>query len=277
MMAAFRAVVLLGLFALLVEHSAVLCGLNASYAQGPSESLGTLAGEYFLGDGRGVNKSLVLSSDGRVLVTWSADDGGRSEANGRAEVTGQQLVIHGSSSQSTRVIRSADCRFTFVRWGKRVYLIPGDRMLSFCNAINLGLEPRADMHGQFFLRVTRGQGRRAPVPAEGVPGLPVAWEHVLLKEPLHGVVTGVVREGVVTINLGSKDGIRVGMELWVEEAAAPFATITVAEVSEANCTARSNYTVKGEPEPPYGAFPLPKPARGHRVYTRIPAARRPSR
>jgi hypothetical protein len=275
MMAAFQAVVFLGLFALLVEHSAALCGQNASYAQGSSENLGTLAGEYFFGDGRGMNKSLVLSPDGRALLTWSADDRGRSEDNGRAEVTGQQLVIYGSSSQSNRGIRSADCRFNVVRWGKRVYLIPSDRMLSFCNAINLGLEPRADMHGQFFLRVTRGQGRRAPVPAEGAPGLPAAWEHFLLKEPLHGVVTGVVPEGVVTINLGSKDGIRVGMELWVEEAAATFATITVAEVSEAKCTARSNYTVKGDSGPPYDAFPLPKPASGHTVYTRIPAARRP--
>jgi hypothetical protein len=147
-------------------------------------------------------------------------------------------------------------------------------MLSFCNAVNLGLEPRTDIRGQFFLRRIREMTRAAPPPAKGAPGLPAPWEQFLLKRPLDGLLTAVVREGVVTINLGSEDGIRVGMELWVDEAK-PFGEVTVLDVRKTDCTAMSKRAPRTGENPLYDAFPaaFPKLAKGQRVTSRIPSVR----
>jgi hypothetical protein len=275
-MGTFRTVLLVALSVPLLEPVALSRGFNTALAEGSSESLESLAGEYFLGTGF-VNESLVLAPEGRASLAWWADDGERSEVEGRAEVIGRQLVVHPSGSKSNRDDHNAsDRKLISVRWGKRLYLIPSDGMLSFCNAINLGLEPRSEIYGQFFVRITRGKTRHPPVPAGGSPGLLPPWDQFLLKTPLQGIVTDVVREGIMTVSLGSKDGIRVGMELWVEEAVRPFAAVTVVDVRESECTAKSNYKRTDDRQPHYDVFPgaFPKPAKGHRVSSRIPSAAR---
>ena len=268
-----RTASVLALSVLLFEPLAMLCGIGDLHTKRFSETLETLAGEYFRGDGF-VNETLTLSPEGRVSLTWWADDGGRSAIDGRAEVAGRLLVVHPSSSKSNRAVPDkSDRSYAPVRWGERLYLVPTDRMLSFCNEVNLGLEPRTDRHGQFFVRRNRGMTRAAPPPAKGAPGLPAPWEQFLLKRPLNGLLTEVVREGVVRINLGSEDGIRVGMELWVHEAR-PHGEVVVLDVHKKDCTAMSKHATRNGEAPLYKAFPaaFPKLAKGQRVTSRIPSA-----
>ncbi len=96
-----------------------------------------------------------------------------------------------------------------VRWDKRRYLISPDQMESFCNDVNMGLEPRNNLRGPFYLRV--GDGRQN---VTAKPSVPKAWEGFLLKAPLHAKVIKVHTDGRAQIDCGSERGVWKGMQLY---------------------------------------------------------------
>jgi hypothetical protein len=73
-------------------------------------------------------------------------------------------------------------------------------MLPFGNAVNLGLEPREEIFGRYYLRVafsqTARQGMEVPKldRADGLPELPRPWSDCLLERPLQGRVIEVLKE-----------------------------------------------------------------------------------
>jgi hypothetical protein len=103
------------------------------------------------------------------------------------------------------------------KWSDRIYLLDeGDwEFLKFCNAINLGLEPRKKLYGGDFL-LRNGDEKKAIV---GNPPLPEKWSSYLLSQPVTAMIIKIVEEGsrkedrVVLIDKGSKDGLKVGMIL----------------------------------------------------------------
>jgi hypothetical protein len=123
-----------------------------------------------------------------------------------------------------------------VKWGDRLYLIPTDGIQMFCNAINLGLEPRPwiisePFYGIFYLRegdeVKRVTGR---------PNLPEKWKDSILDKPVTAEVL-LVEDGhfdpVVIINKGSLSGLKVGMSLVsVTKEPWPFGDPTVISLTE---------------------------------------------
>ena len=92
--------------------------------------------------------------------------------------------------------------------GARRYLVPDDKLLAFCNAVNQGVEPRDSDYGDFDLK----EGHEA-IAVEGFPTAPEAWKAFLLKAPLRGTVVELLPDFKARINIGKKDGLRVGMEL----------------------------------------------------------------
>jgi len=95
-----------------------------------------------------------------------------------------------------------------VKWGKRQYLVPQERGIAFCNAVNLGKEPRASNYGDFPL----GEGQEA-VAVAGLPAVPEAWSGYLLKTSVQGEVTELLPDLIAKVNVGRKQGLRAGMEL----------------------------------------------------------------
>ncbi len=110
-----------------------------------------------------------------------------------------------------------------IEWSERIYLINENELKNFANAINLGIEPRSSLvserdsspwYGSFYLRSGDEQKKVA-----GNPNLPEKWLSFLLRKPLTAVVISVqevekrqfVTISTVTINKGSKDGLKVGM------------------------------------------------------------------
>lgn len=127
------------------------------------------AGDYYQGDGLGMNVRMLVSPVG-VATTWHGC-----------------LGLYGANEGSIRVDSSSSLRFAFnkpnedkfggfpgqvvpVRWGERRYLIPPDRMQDFVEAINQGFEPRPRGMGMFLL-AEGDEGK----PVAGLPSLPQSY------------------------------------------------------------------------------------------------------
>lgn len=122
-----------------------------------------------------------------------------------------------------------EVKYLPIEWSERIYLIPESDLKNFVNAINLGIEPRASLisrddsspwYGSFYLR--SGDEMKK---VTGKPSLPEKWLPFLLIKPLTATVTSIQvvekREFsttfTVTINKGSKDGLKVGMKFVIKD------------------------------------------------------------
>jgi hypothetical protein len=125
-----------------------------------------------------------------------------------------------------------------VRWGKRHYLIDAGHIVDFTNAINAGTEPSpifAGRSGRFLLR--RGDEDKA---VGGEPDLPNEFLSYILAEPIKARVTLVEEMRVersrrityVRIDMGSLDGVKQGMELYVHSPSSVFESAIVTSVGE---------------------------------------------
>lgn len=110
-----------------------------------------------------------------------------------------------------------------VKWGDRRYIIPKDGILDFVNSVNNGYEPayRIPGVGASFLNKAGDEDRRV----SGFPEVPTVYLRYLLKTPIRGRVTAVgtfqvekmdsggteTRSTNVTLNVGARQGVLVGM------------------------------------------------------------------
>ena len=131
-------------------------------------------------------------------------------------------MLHPAKSELNRGINNtAHPNYRPIRWGQRLYLLADGDMLPFCNAVNLGLEPRQEIYGKSYvnIKITKKAKRGEEFPllqkVEGLPGLPKRWEPFLLRRPPEGSVIEVLKDKRARIHLGSDDGLKVGMELFV--------------------------------------------------------------
>jgi hypothetical protein len=107
-----------------------------------------------------------------------------------------------------------------VKWGDRLYLLRKDSFAEFCNAINLGLEPRNELGsdwylGSFYLR--KGDESKS---VTGRPSLPDNLLGLLLEQPVDSEITSILREGdseIAVIGKGSEAGLKRGMRLVINE------------------------------------------------------------
>ena len=126
--------------------------------------------------------------------------------------------------KSTRVgYKGSAPEKVLIRWGERRYLVAADDVVGFCNQVNQGREPRANVHGATFMR--SGDERKK---VEGLPELPEQYRDYLLKAPVTASVVEIGQtasrpsviddkfyDTQVTLDAGSDQGLKVGMELLV--------------------------------------------------------------
>ena len=109
--------------------------------------------------------------------------------------------------------------FVLIPWEERLYLVPADGIVEFCNAVNSGW-----VH--YF---SRGGNWKHP---EGKPDVPDNFKPYLLETPIEGQVIALgktedvqrgeyrgqpwmLKETTVTINKGKQDGLLSGMKFYV--------------------------------------------------------------
>jgi hypothetical protein len=236
-----------------------------------SETFKTLAGSYLQGTDY-VSTSLHIDTEGRFRFRWRAHDGGSHREEGKVEIIDGLVVLHPEKVETDwKPGTFPHPKYRAVRWGERLYLISDERMATFCNMVNLGIEPRSKCLGKEFIRFTSTEksrkGEEQPVLGEiqGQPKVPADWEKHLLKRPIEGEILEGLDDRCARIDLGSNDGLVKGMELLVAsgkpEAPKEVAIVVVVEVRAKDC----NVKAKRRPQD------IDRFEKGQNVYSKIPA------
>ncbi|MBI5211119.1 MAG: hypothetical protein HY927_14200 [Elusimicrobia bacterium] len=210
------------------------------------------AGAYYLGDGLGLNQSLLVAPEAGWHFAWHGCIGGTHAEEGRVREAGSKLVLEGSRD------RKLSQGLVVVPWSGRVYLVEEDELPRFANAVNSGEEPRYEGRGFFFLR--DGDDEKV---VDSKPGLPLAYGKLLLDRPIDAVILSVGRplaepgpagfdhETTVALSAGRRDGVLSGMEFHVL-GRNRSGTATVLHAGERSSLARFARTLMTDPKPEPG-------------------------
>lgn len=198
----------------------------------------SLTGEYSEGTGL-YGANLILSPKGNFVFSTSRDlVGAPSRGNkGIARMRDGVLVL----APEEPLVADEDWqrlpqRLVPVQWSRRTYLIPetDERLLGFCNSINLGYEPRESQFGAPFLRTGDEKS-----PAVGLPDLPTKWRRYLLAKPVWCKVISVSGESA-KIDKGAKSGLKPGM-IFVEFKGGQQYRVTEVQQDSANIMREPGY------------------------------------
>jgi len=181
------------------------------------------AGEYYEGDGLGVNVSLVMAPKHGYVFEWHGCLGLYDRNYGSVTATNGRLQLSFTFTNKHEGFEGIASEFIPIRWGERKYLIPADDIIGFCNEVNSKSEPRNDVHGRCLLR--KGDEKKK---ADGKPAVSVEFAPYLLETPVKAEIVKIesssthtnsygwqVRETEVTLDAGKDHGLLSGMELYV--------------------------------------------------------------
>jgi hypothetical protein len=168
----------------------------------PAAAATDMAGDYYLGDGLGLNWSLSLDADHRFAFTWRGCLGLYGASAGEWRLDGDRLRLI-ASGEPEGMAKRAPLEYLVVRWGPRTYLVKADDVVDFCNQINRQWEPRDDAHGMVYLRDGDWD-----LLATGRPQLPKKYEAYILDHPVRARIIAGNR-----IDAGASDGLLPGMVL----------------------------------------------------------------
>jgi hypothetical protein len=218
------------------------------------------AGEFYAGDGLGVNQLLVIAPKSGFVFEWHGCLGLYDRNYGRVAWTNNAIHLSFTFSNQTEGFQGMAPQLVPVPWGKRMYLVPADDLIGFCNEVNQGNEPRSDVHGLYLLG--RGHEKRA---VAGYPEVPKEFRSYLLSKPVVTEIVGLgffrvqpnptewtIKDTPVILNAGSKEGLRVGMQLLVLYPTNIFVTVRITGVEETKAEAVMSKLRDGEPDPQVG-------------------------
>jgi hypothetical protein len=218
------------------------------------------AGDYFAGDGLGVNTSLTLAPEGGYVFEWHGCLGLYDRNFGAVTFTNNRIQLSFTFPNERKGFQGIAPEFIPVIWKSRHYLVPADDMIGFCNHVNEGEEPRAAVRGFYFLR--RGDEKKA---VDGLPKVPGEFQPYLLMHPIHATITNVApyltrpsiadwkfKDTLVTLNIGTKAGLRIGMELVVTQPINIVESVRITKVEDTWSEAVMTQTGENEPGPKIG-------------------------
>lgn len=133
-----------------------------------------IAGDYYYGDGLGVNCGMEITPDGRFFFTWSGCLGVYDRNKGGVTATADALILHPKRPNRGGGFRGTPTVLIPVKWNDRMYLIPTEKMMKFCDMINVGFEPRKNRRGLFYMR--RQDWEK---PCTGLPAVGASWASCL--------------------------------------------------------------------------------------------------
>ncbi len=199
------------------------------------------AGDYFYGDGKGTNVSLLFAPRSGFVFSWHGCLGLYDLNYGDVTAYGGRLKLLFEHPNRREGFEGIAPELTPVLWGDRHYLIPSDEMVEFTNRINAGFEPREGMFGSFLLR--RGDEKKE---AHGDPSMPAEYRSYLLAAPITARISSIGKSHIenctgcdwkrrvtpVTLDAGSLRGVKVGMEFYVRNPPNHFQSVRVTKIEE---------------------------------------------
>ncbi len=218
------------------------------------------AGEYYEGDGLGVNVFVTLAPQAGFVFEWHGCGGCYDRNYGAVTSDGDRISLDFTFENNREGFRGLANNFVPIRWGERRYLVPADDIIGFCNNVNSGTEPRNGVHGSYLFR--RGDEKTK---VTGFPSVPEKYRPCLLTEPINAEIASVAKfttrtsladwkfkDTPVTLNVGSTAGVRVGMELYVTQPDDMVESVRITKVDEDRCEAIMTQMGETEPAPKVG-------------------------
>lgn len=235
----------------------------AQHVDAPMALAPAWAGEYYVGDGLGMNVSIAAAPKAGIVYTWHGClglyDGNYGDITGEfdddADGKFDGIIVKWTLNRTTGYGYN-DTKWYFVRWpgpdgadGRR-YLIPESKLIDVVNNYNEGGYARDGMYSAPLMWEkakydSPHQSREAPV--AGVPQLPRKWAALLLRDPLSAKVTKVIqgapetRKGVqlieahVWLDKGRAEGMFIGMRISIGEVCEYRGDIEITKVEEHSC------------------------------------------
>ena len=167
-------------------------------------------GEYYSGDGLGMNWTFKVTDAGRFEFAWHGCLGLYDSNEGKLAVDGRWVTLAPEKPRDNGFARQLPLRWLYLRWGQRHYLIADDELSDFVRDVNDQSEPRSDAHGMHLLR--DGDWKRR---ASGAPELPGEWASLLRPRPVSARVVAIEEGGIATLDRGTDAGMAVGLPLTV--------------------------------------------------------------
>lgn len=169
-----------------------------------------LPGDYYFGDGLGVNCSLTLTNDHYFTFRWTGCVGEYDRNQGRWEMQGDMLVLIPERPKPTEGFSGINVRFVPVLWGKKVYLVDEYEMPGFCaTAGDREKSLLDDIHGLDYAKLEETPGQ----PRTGKPVLPARYEEFYAKGEVIAHVAAAKTDGTVTLKRQGNRPLEVGMRL----------------------------------------------------------------
>ncbi len=167
-----------------------------------------------------------LKSDGRFTYDFLTDAGAGRHDEGTFTIADGMIDFRVSKTnvdEKNPEEFGPHPRMHPVRWGKRIYLIAEKEMVDYCSDVNLGTEPRETIYGDFYAKMAAKEpgdevdNKLVSIEKPyGLPEVPERWKSYLLKKPVEGKVVAKLPDHRAMIDIGSADGLKVGMLLLVE-------------------------------------------------------------
>jgi len=193
--------------------------------------LSEVAGNYYFGDGLGVNCTLTLSTKGTFSFEWRGCLGTYDKNEGAVSIKDALLRITPKRPNVQEGFRGTPTEFFPVRWGSRMYLIPTNDIVEFCSDVNQGSEPRRERWGQYYLRQ-----KDWAKPVTGRPGVPEQWAKFFLSKPLRGKITELIGGQEAWLDVGTDEGLLQGMILTAQaHGKTMFSQVRVEAVEKGRC------------------------------------------
>jgi hypothetical protein len=181
------------------------------------------SGSYYLGNGYESESFSLAPGSGFVYEWWS--DTGLVDRNFGSVTSGiTSLSFNRFYKDEHHKYGGLPVELMPVRWGERMYLLPPNELVRFCNLINSGREPREKQRGSVFLR--EGDEEKS---ASGLPDLPTSLSKYLLQEPIGATILTAERpvflkndgweywSTTVTLSDGTGEGVLPGMAFHVRD------------------------------------------------------------
>ena len=218
------------------------------------------AGEYYQGDGLGVNVSFLLAPGAGYVFEWHGCLGLYDRNYGSLTFTNGRIRLSFTFKNERKGFQGIAEDFTPVPWGNRRYLVPSDEIIGFCNEVNDGSEPRDGPHGTYLMR--RGDEK---TPVSGFPDVPRDYRGYLLANPIRAGIIGIgsvttrpsvcewrFKDTTVILDAGKDKGLRVGMGMRIVTPDDRYESVRITKVEDTRSEAVISQIGEEEPGPQTG-------------------------
>ena len=197
-----------------------------------------IVGEYYSGNGRGVNCYLELNADGQFAFNWRGCVGDYDGNSGPWSLDDGLVILKPTEANVREGFQGTATRLYPVRWGDRLYLVSDDEMIDFCSAVSLDWvfdrQGHAGRRSRFFY-LRAGDEEK---PFVGLPAVPEMYRQYL-NGGFTASVIDIHDDGTFVISRGLRDGVIVGTKLNVAHGDQFGYKVTSVTNDQAVCQARS--------------------------------------